>query len=263
MSTKEQRRQKKLAKKKSKEIARRKVMAREKNAMQSLAGQMKAAAAGPIDLCLISEGNFNTNHKLGTVYISRKLRDGRIVAVKFLIDGMCLGVKDIAPLVIFPADQKDILEQMHEAESFQSASPERARKYVESAIAYARQFGLGPHSDYVKVEAIWGNIDADACDEEFVFGDEEGKPRYVNGPFDSSLFQRQVLEKLQTHAGDGNYNYDFMGSMSNGESPEGIEMEEFDSWYDDPELDVDIDQDVDGSVLDGRVIEDQTIRSAS
>ncbi|EMI18608.1 hypothetical protein RMSM_04467 [Rhodopirellula maiorica SM1] len=250
MSTKEQRRQKKLAKKRSKEIAKRKEIAREKNSLQSLAGQIKAAASGPVDRCLISSGLTDSSNKFGSVFISRKMRDGRVAVVKFLVDGLCLGVKDIAALVCFPADQSRIVEQMSESELMHEVSPAKARSLVEGAVAYAQQFEIEPHADYRKIEPIWGDVDKSECTEEFVFGDEEGKPRYVNGPYDSVRFQQQIREKLQTHAGEGNYNIVTMMGGPSMSPYEGFGEDE--DWSDDPELDADIDEDV----IDGKVVSD-------
>ncbi|GAA4449757.1 hypothetical protein [Novipirellula rosea] len=248
MSTKEQRRQKKLAKKRSKEIAKRKEIAREKNSLQSLAGQIKAAAGGPVDRCLISDMLMNPDSKFGSVFISRKMRDGRVAIVKFLIDGLCMGVKNVAAFVCFPADQSRIVEEMSESEPMRDASPAKARSLVEGAIAYAEQFKIEPHADYRKIEPIWGDIDKSEFTEEFVFGDQEGKPRYVNGPYDSVLFQQQIREKLQTYAGEGNYNIVTMMSEPDMVPYEGLVDGE--DWSDDPELDADIDEDV----VDGKVI---------
>ena len=209
---------------------------------------MKAASGGPVDRCFISDGLTDSADKFGSVFISRKMRDGRIAFVKFLVDGLCLGVKDVAAFVCFPADQSRIVEQMSESESMAEASPAKARSLVEGAIAFAQQFEIEPHADYRKVEPIWGDIDKSEFSEEFEFGDEEGKPRYVNGPYDSVMFQQQIREKLQTHAGEGNYNIVTMMSDL-GRSP----YESFsdgEDWSDDPELDADIDEDV----VDGKVI---------
>ncbi len=242
MSTKEQRRQKKLAKKRSKEIVKRKELARERNSLQSLAGQMKAASAGPLDQCLMSAGLFQPDTKFGSVFISRRMRDGRVAIVKILVDGLCLGVKNVAAFVCYPADQNQILEDMSQSELMQEVPLAKARKFVEGAIAFAEQFKFDPHADYRKVEVMWGDTDPNECSEAFAFGDHEGKPRFVNGPYDSLVLQQQIREKLQTHAGEGNYSIvvmmDPVDSASGGD------------WSDDPELDADIDEDV----IDGRAV---------
>ncbi len=245
MSTKEQRRQKKLAKKRSKQVADRKQRARERDTLQSLAGQIKSASTGAIEHCLISDELMDPTQRLGTVLISRRLPDRRLACVRFLIDGMCLGVKDIDGFTCFPAQLTELLEKLEEVETLRRATPQRVRKLVESAIAYAAQFDLQPPADYRKVSAIWGDIDAEQCEEEFSFGGEGGKPNYISGPNDSALFQTRVLETLERTAGQGNFTFTFMGSQMMGSdllTPLDPDDESF--AFDDPELDVDIDEDV-------------------
>ncbi len=259
MSTKDQRRQKKLVKKKSKEVAKRKELARQKSSLQSLAGQMKAAASGPIDRCMISEGLSDPISNFGSIFISRKMRDGRLAIVKFLVDGLCLGVKDVAAFVCYPADQNRILDQMNRSEVMVDASPAKARKWVEGAVAYAMRFGFEPHEDYRKAEAIWGNIDPSECNDGITYGDEEGKPRFVNGPFDSLIFQQRAREKLHTHAGEGNYNIVTIMDVRSGYlNDDGDDDDDgYGDWTDDPELDADIDEDViDGQVLNRSQLDD-------
>jgi hypothetical protein len=238
MSTKEQRRQKKLSKKRSKDVLKRKQQARERNSLQSLAGQIKAASVGAFEHCLISDDVLEPDRKLGTVWVSRRMPDRRLACVRFLIDGMCLGVKDIHSFTAFPADVNEMLENAQSVETLRSAIPERALKLVRSAVEYAEQFDLHPPADYKKVALIWHGVDADECTDEFRFGGEGGKPHYINGPNDSRFFQTRVIETLERTAGKGNYNFTFLGSANS--------LAGHDDYIalDDPELDVDIDEDV-------------------
>lgn len=243
MSTKEQRRQKKLSKKRSKDVLRRKEQARERNSLQSLAGQIKAASVGTLEHCLISDAVFEPDHKLGTVWISRRMPDRRLACVRFLIDGMCLGVKDIYAFTAFPSDVNEMLEKSQQVETLRTAKPERAWKLIQSAVAYAEQFDLHPPAEYKKVTPIWSGVDVNECSDEFRFGGEGGKPHYINGPNDSQFFQARVIETLERTAGKGNYNFTFLGSAKTlAENEEYIPL-------DDPELDVEIDEDVDNDFL--------------
>ena len=144
---------------------------------------------------------------MGIVLITRQLPDGRVACVFFLVDALCLGVKDHHAVVGYPADINDYVQQMRERESLRQATPSLARKLVESAVDYAEQFDLRPAAGYQKLAAIWGDIDPDECAEEFHFGSPEGKPRYVSGPHDSKQFQAQVIDSLKRTAGEGNFDY--------------------------------------------------------
>lgn len=223
MSKTEQRRQKKLAKKRSKEIAKRKQMAHQRNVMQSIAGQVSVAASGSIEHCLVGDSLFEDYINLGMVLITRRLADGRVACVWFTIDMLCLGVKDHYALVGFPGQINDYVERVHERQPMHSVSPPFARKLVESAIDYAAQFELQPAPGYQKLAAIWGDIDSSECSEEFKFGADNGKPRYVSGPNDSRAFQAKVADTLQRAAGEGNFDVVIMDRINSG-SLDRIEM---------------------------------------
>ena len=128
MPTKEQRRQKKLAKKRSKEVSEKKARARQKNSLQSVAGQMKAASTGEIDRCFISSTLLNPELRLGTVMISRRMSDGRLGCARILVDGMCLGVKNAHGLILYPAQMTEMLDNYRRYESRHSGFTAGGRK---------------------------------------------------------------------------------------------------------------------------------------
>ena len=84
--------------------------------------------------------------------------------------------------------------------------PEYIRKLVEDAVEYARSIGFEPHADYQEAKAIFGDIDASACREEFQFG-HEGKPFFISGPHDSPAKCARIVRTLLDHCGQGNFDY--------------------------------------------------------
>jgi hypothetical protein len=246
MSAKEQRRQKKLAKKRSKEMLKKKEAAREKNAIQSFAGQVLSASAGSIERCMISKSLLDPDQKFGSVLISRKIPDGRVFFVRLLIDGLCLGVKDADAEVCYPSVLSEMLDRMSDVDPLQIAIPSAARKLVESAVAFAGQFGFQPHALYEKTRPIWNGIDAAECATEFEFGNA-GKPHFLAGPYDSAATIASVMIKLEEAVGEGNYDFtvDAGGGIDDGLYDP---SDDYSPLIDDSELDVDIDEDV--SVID-------------
>jgi hypothetical protein len=242
MSAKEQRRQKKLAKKRSKELAKKKEEARAKNALQSLPGQVVAASSGAIERCLISESLLDPNEKFGSVLISRKMQDGRVLFVRLLIDGKCLGVKDVDAKVCFPSMLSELIDRMAEVDTMQDAIPSAALKLVESVVAFADQFGFQPHDLYQKTLPIWRDIDASLCKTEFVFG-EEGRPHFISGPSDSVKTITETMIKLEESVGEGNYDFtvESGGGMDDGMYEQ---SDDYSPLIDDSELDISIDEDM-------------------
>ncbi|MDA8744547.1 hypothetical protein N9N28_07940 [Rubripirellula amarantea] len=237
MSANEQKRQKKLAKKRSKELARKKEVARQKNSLQSLAGKIKAAAEQPIDRCFASENLFNEQDRFGTVFISRRMADGQLACVRLLIDGLCLGVKHADAIVCFPTEANELIDRIKRTEDMRVTSPPAARKLVEGAIEFAQQFGFEPHPQYAKFLPIWNGVDASECMTEFEFG-RDGKPVYISGPDDTPESASRIAMQLAERAGEGNFEMDYDAAYRLGD------LESDSDWVDDPELDVDIDEDV-------------------
>ncbi len=235
MAAKEQQRQKKIAKKRSKELVKKKMAAREKNRMQSFAGQFAVAVTGPIDRCMASEGLLQTDSKFGSMFISRRMPDGRLCVVRFLIDGLCLGVKDVHPMFCYPSELSQQLEQS--PETMQTITPAAAKKIVEHVIAFAAKFNIEPTPQYAKVAAIFDGIDSSQCATEFEFG-RDGQAVFIAGPYDNDQRIGDIVEKLEATAGEGNYTIEYDEAYGLDDELAGT------SWSDDPELDVDIDDDV-------------------
>jgi hypothetical protein len=95
---------------------------------------------------------------------------------------------------------------------------------VKTAIAYARKLGFEPHKDAKKTMRMLGDAQPDNCEVEIQTG-VDGKPHYVNGPFENPL---RVINTLNRTVGEGNYNFLIM-------SPEFEEYEDdnFDDDFDD------------------------------
>ena len=235
LASKEQQRQKKLAKKRSKEIAKKKDAAREKSMMKSEVGKLAAASSGAIERCLMAADLLDETKRFGTMFISRKLPDGKLAVGCFLVDGMCLGVKDCYPLFCFPSQFSDVVQR--DPESLQTVAPELAKKFLLSVIEFARKYSFEPSPSFAKMQVLLNGIDESMCETEFSFG-RDGQPVFISGPYDTDQRIGEILEKLDATAGEGNYMVDYDETYGLGDELEGT------SWADDPELDADIDEDV-------------------
>lgn len=260
MSAKEQRRQKKLAKKRTKDLAKKKQIAREKNVLQSFSGQIQVAARGAIDRCLISESLLDPEQKFGSILLSRKIPDGRVLFVRLLVDGMCLGVKDADASTCFPSMLSEMMDRITQSDPLQDASPAAAKKLLESAVDFAGQFGLRPHPLYEKTRLLWDDIDATQCDVEFEFG-RDGKPHFISGPYDTAKTIAETVQRLETAVGEGNY--DFTVEQGGG-MDDGLYQydENFSPMIDDSELDVDIDEDIEKDIDEAIVLDSPPPRLA-
>ena len=194
-------RQKKLEKQKAKKKAERKEITRRES--QGMPVRLAAASEAPILHCCYLKAFWEVG--IGNVLISRQLSSGNVAFVMFLVDVYCLGVKDlflnILPRAVY--DEK-IYDHLLDQGPVQKLKPEYARKLVEGAVEYARALELPPHSDYRVGKLIFGDISAEACPEQFVFG-KNGNPFFFAGPHDHAARCHEILLTLNRVCGPGGY----------------------------------------------------------
>jgi hypothetical protein len=144
----------------------------------------------------------------GHLVVSRFKGDGRVEAGFFLLDVFCLGVKDAGFHRFYSiADyQENLIDRLFPDGNPVRMTPAAARKLTEDAISYARGLGFSPGADYKKASRVFGGITTADCDEQFTFG-RNGKPLYIQGPFDSQARIGRILRVLEARCGEGGYHY--------------------------------------------------------
>jgi hypothetical protein len=102
---------------------------------------------------------------IGNVLISRRRKDdGLIAASVFLVDLLCLGVKNAVSHVVSPPRYEATLVALELVGDLMEIPPECARKLVEGAVAYAEDLGFSQHPDYRIAHQIFGHIDKTECE---------------------------------------------------------------------------------------------------
>lgn len=74
------------------------------------------------------------------------------------------------------------------------------------AVAYAKGLGFSPHRQYADAVALFGDIDASACQTDYQYG-RDGKPFYFAGPNETPAKVRRDLRRLTETVGEGNFSY--------------------------------------------------------
>jgi len=141
------------------------------------------------------------------VVVCRYKSGGRVEAGCFLVDVYCLGVKD----AFFRVFEEEEFQEVCLARYFPKGVPvpkpaSWGRKLVEEAMRYAASLGFTPHADFKKGARVFGGVEASECAEKFVFGNE-GKPLYVQGPYDGAAKAERILATLRTKFGDDGFHY--------------------------------------------------------
>ena len=171
----------------------------------SPAAQARRAAGTPIQLCLLhgelSDGAVEGG--VASVVLARGQTPNQVTAAVFLVDTLCLGIKDVFIRDLDADAIEEMVQGMAQSAPLAEVDPALARRFLREAAAWAAPFGFKPHRDFIGVEQIFGDISADDSDAAFVFG-VNGKPYYVPGPTESRAQVRrrfaQVIEILGPEA---------------------------------------------------------------
>jgi hypothetical protein len=160
----------------------------------------RKATAPVLHECLIPASLFDLG--LGSVWISYKLPNGKLMTGNVLLDVFCLGVKNAmaSPMSV---PQYSIFTAMLPEDHVQ-ADPAELKKLLLDLVAWSRALGFEPHEDYASIAPLLEGIDAAQCTKEFTFG-RDGKPFFVAGPNDDAEKCQWVESQLRQSCGENGY----------------------------------------------------------
>jgi hypothetical protein len=195
-----------MAQKRAKKAQRRKQVVAQKRREEAIEAGLPArvlrAAQTPIQHCFLTESVFEIG--MGTLVLARGATSHYLTYSAFLIDTLCLGVKD----VMFDSIEGEAFERymavMDGGSAMVSVDPGYARKLLRDLAAWSQSIGFAPHRDFTTVERVFGDVSADASDAVFRFG-RDGKPVYIPGPNDTDPVIRRRIEQLQKHLGQDGF----------------------------------------------------------
>jgi hypothetical protein len=196
-----------VARRAAKAIRRKAIVAQKRKAEAaegSLAGLAARAAGLPIRECLLTERLFDSG--MGTLVLVRGGRVGPVTIGVFLIDTFCRGVKDVMVRTVEAEQLETYFERLSAASALDAVEPSFARKLLRDLAGWSALLGFPPHRDFPAAERLFGDVDAEACDASFEFGDD-GKPFYVSGPYDSPSQSRRHVEQMLERFGPDGFHY--------------------------------------------------------
>ena len=143
---------------------------------------------------------------LATILLSRRQPDGGIVFGTYLVDTLCLGLKD----TMCNADMseweyaRELRTSLNPNEELVECSMPLAHHVIYGAIEFASQFGFKPQKDFKLSRYVLEDRDyIEPCVEDVEFG-KDGEPMFVAGPYDDVEY---VMRKLRSEAGEGNFSF--------------------------------------------------------
>jgi hypothetical protein len=164
---------------------------------------IRRARTFPIFECLISSNWRTSDTELIQVLIARQQPDGALCFGSYLIDRLCLGVKNTmarADISLSNYETK-IREKTFRAGTPEECTPELAHQMVYQSIEYAAKFGFSPEKDFALSQYLLAPRGELAETYKLKFG-KNGKPLFIAGPFDDV---EEITQQLEKTAGHGNY----------------------------------------------------------
>ena len=190
-------------------------------------GGMALAAGWPIYDVLLSRG-WDEEARLITILIARRSpKSGKVAAGLFLVDLACLGVKSAQVKLFANPDEYAAGLRAH-ALRIQPMAPadfNLAAKIIFTGLEYAGNLGFKPDPVFAQAQHLLAGADPAACTIHVPTGGPEGKPFFVNGPYDDA---RKIVDHLARTLGEGNFHYLVQGSAQELGLPE-----DTDSLFDD------------------------------
>lgn len=174
------------------------------------------------------------------VLVVKRRPNGRTEVSNFLVDRGCLGVKDA--YYLDQATEEDVERiQRGETEDYnlEPIDPSRARAFVEAAVEYANRLGFAPPTEYRKAKRVLSDLPRGETREDFTFG-RDGKPFYIQGPYDSDQRASTILAILEARLGEGGFGY-LLAAPLDSEEVDGDEDEsgEEEDWEDEDDAEED------------------------
>ena len=181
-------------------------------AAASLPARIAAASAAPLDRCLRTADAQAAG--IGHVILAKRLPSGALGCGFFLVDLLCLGVKDAYYREVAPSDLDErVAELAADGPAMAAIDPASAKKLILGAVAFAADSGMDPAPDYRRVIRLFDGVDASAATEHFTFG-RDGKAVYMPGPNDGTARMREIERKLTRARGADGWDVDPMASLS-------------------------------------------------
>ena len=133
---------------------------------------------------------------ISSIHISRKFTNDSYLFVSYLVDFLCLGLKD--SLVKFGLLKRDLSDIYSQSEELINISYQDARSLILGAIDFAKSIDIDPHASWNGISSsfIEGHL---PYEKKFSFG-LEGKHHYISGPNDFALYYVEEIVKKVSKA---------------------------------------------------------------
>jgi hypothetical protein len=177
---------------------------RQQSTSYSSPSVIRRAREFPLEECLISSSWRDDTPGLVQIIVARQQPDGNICFGVYLVDKLCLGLKNTFARANFtPTRYEDEVDAIFQELEPQECPPELAHQMIYDSIDYAAQFGFEPQKDFELSQYMLPPRGEVKSSYKLKFG-KDGKPFFIAGPRDNA---EAIVRQLEKTAGPGNYDY--------------------------------------------------------
>ncbi len=160
----------------------------------------------PLVECWISNDWQNETPGLVQIIVARQQADDTICFGVYLVDKLCLGLKNTFARANFtPARYQHEVQAIFKETGSQACPPELAYQMIYESIDYAAKFGFTPQKDFELTQYMLAPRGEFRTSYKLKFGQKgKGKPLFIAGPRDNVP---EILKQLEKTPGPGKYDY--------------------------------------------------------
>ena len=164
----------------------------------------KKARTLPIYECMINEEWEES--KMVQISVARKHTNGNITACFYLVDLMCLGIKDTDYMFNVPIHEyNEQIEKIEKGMPMVVIDYVLAHNIIYAGLEYAEDYGFKPHKDFTSTTRFMLEEDTDDVELMEIECGLNGQPTYMPSPFDDEAKVKKITAQLEKTAGPGNY----------------------------------------------------------
>lgn len=142
------------------------------------------------------------------ILIARKHTNGNFTIGFFLVDLLCLGIKDAHfQFNIFDFHYKEVLEMAGDGIDIKKIDYTLAHNIIFAGLEFADDFGFKPHKNYTSTMQYFLEDDTDDIELMEIVCGHNDQPMYVQGPYENEIEANRIMAQLEKTAGKGNYQF--------------------------------------------------------
>ncbi len=166
----------------------------------------KKARTLPIHECWINQDWKDAG--VASIIISRKHINGNITFCLYLVDLYLLGVKESFFKFNVPEFEfREFIDKVAENMVMETTEYVLVHNIILAGVEYAEEYGFKPYKDYTSITQFMLEEDTDQIELIEIECGKEGKPLFLQGPYESDASANKIVKQLEHTAGKGNFHF--------------------------------------------------------